>query len=102
MSNVVSRLLKRSRIPMHPEASIAPGLAPLSHTLVGPVQHVLNCWAIPGATELPSPGCGARAGAARFSAAAMHCRTGAPCCGDGRLGFESVPREQRPSVAQTG
>ena len=59
MSNVVSRLLNRSIVPMQPDASIAPGLAPLSQTLVGPVQHVLNVWVIPGNTELQSPGCGA-------------------------------------------
>src|SRR2546427_3293442 len=102
MSNVVSRLLKLSRIPMQPEASIAPGLAPLSQTLVGPVQHVLNCWVIPGATELQSPGCGARAVAARFSAAAMHCRMSWTCCGDVWLVLESVPTEQISSVAETG
>ena len=74
MSMVVSRLLNRSSVPMHPEASIAAAVAPLSQTLVGPVQHVLNCWVIPGNTELQSPGFGARAVAARFRAAAIHCR----------------------------
>ena len=44
---------------MHPEASIAAGLAPLSQTLVGPVQHVSNWVEIPGDTELQSPGVGA-------------------------------------------
>src|SRR2546427_10108728 len=59
MSNVVSRLLNRSSVPMHPDASIAAALCPLSQTLVGPLQHVLNIRVIPGNTELQSPGCGA-------------------------------------------
>ena len=44
---------------MHPEASIAAGLAPLSQTLVAPVQHVSNWLEIPGDTALQSPGAGA-------------------------------------------
>ena len=59
MSNVVSRLLNASSVPMHPEASIVAGLAPVSQTLVGPVQQVSNLAVIPGDTELQSPGCGA-------------------------------------------
>src|SRR5438876_5064605 len=102
MSNVVSRLLNRSIVPMQPDASIAPGLAPLSQTLVGPVQHVLNICVIPGNTELQSPGCGACAVAARFSAAAIHCRISWTCCGDVWLAPESVPTEQMSSVDETG
>src|SRR5213080_3496192 len=71
MSNVVSRLLNRSIVPMQPEASIAPGLAPLSQTLVGPVQHVSNIWVIPG-----TPSCSPQA--------AVHARSrrgsGPPTC----------------------
>src|SRR5438876_6349542 len=102
MSIVVSKLLNRSSDPMQPEASIAAALAPLSQTLVGPVQQVLNVAVIPGNTELQSPGCGARAVAARFSAAAMHCRMSWTCCGDVLLALESVPTEQISSVAETG
>lgn len=102
MSIVVSRLLNRSSDPMQPEASIAAALAPLSQTLVGPVQQVLNVSVIPGNTELQSPGCGARAVAARFSAAAMHCRMSWTCCGDVLLALESVPTEHISSVAETG
>src|SRR5437773_6177817 len=101
MSNVVSRLLNRSRVPMQPDASIAPGLAPLSQTLVGPVQHVLNIWVIPGNTELQSPGCGACAVAARFRAADMHCRISWSCWGDVWLAPESVPTEQMSSLEET-
>src|SRR5216683_42226 len=74
MSNVVSRLLNWSRVPTQPDASIAPGLAPLSQTLVGPVQHVLNIWVIPGNTELQSPGCGACAVAASCSILVLEMR----------------------------
>jgi len=102
MSIVVSRLLNRSSDPMQPEASIAAALAPRSQTLVGPVQQVLNVSVIPGNTELQSPGCGARAVAARFSAAAMHCRMSWTCCGDVLLALESVPTEHISSVAETG
>ena len=87
---------------MQPDASIAPGLAPLSQTLVGPVQHVLNIWVIPGNTELQSPGCGACAVAARFRAADMHCRISWTCWGDVWLAPESVPTEQMSSVEETG
>src|SRR5213594_4206687 len=102
MSNVVLRLLNRSRVPMQPDASIAPGFAPLSQTLVGPVQHVSNIWVIPGNTELQSPGCGACAVAARFRAADMHCRISWTCCGDVWLAPESVPTEHMSSVEETG
>src|SRR3989449_4136244 len=102
MSNVVSRLLNRSRVPMQPDASIAPGLAPLSQTLVGPVQHVLNICVIPGKTELQSPGCGACAVAARFRAADMHCRISCTCCGEVWLAPGSVPTEHMSSVEETG
>src|SRR5438046_3784795 len=87
---------------MQPDASIAPGLAPLSQTLVGPVQHVLNICVIPGNTELQSPGCGACAVAARFRAADMHCRISWTCCGEVLFAFESVPTEQMSSVDETG
>src|SRR5881296_2885817 len=102
MSIVVSRLLNASSVPMHPEASIAAGLAPLSQTLVGPVQHVSNIWVIPGNAELQSPGCGACAVAARFRAADMHCRISCTCWGDVLFAFESVPTEQMSSVDETG
>jgi len=74
MSIVVSRLLNRSSVPMHPEASMAAELFPLSQTLDGPTQHVANEPVIPGDTESQFPGVGAFAVAARFSAADMHCR----------------------------
>src|SRR4029077_373000 len=50
MSKLVSRLLNASRVPMHPEASICAALLPLSHTLVGPLQQVLNVSVMPGDT----------------------------------------------------
>src|SRR5438046_4278323 len=87
---------------MQPDASIAPGLAPLSQTLVGPVQHVLNICVIPGNTELQSPGCGACAVAARFRAADRHCRISWTCCGDVWLALEAVPTEQMCSGEETG
>jgi hypothetical protein len=87
---------------MHCDASICAPLFPLSQTLVGPVQQLLNVVVMPGDTPLQFPGFGACAVAARFNAADMHCRMSCTCCEEVLLLFESVPTEHMSSVEETG